>query len=200
MHKNKNNVTFEQSKKIKKIKKSLQDTFTLIRNDDKSRRSDRKRPQNFSKLHNLSTYSAQINEQNILQNNDDIYKLIVDIRANNIFCTLRNATKQTTIFSRSAGKYGINVTKNKIKLGLRTFLHEFITDISFIEQKVKVLFIYMAIPQFLRETILWTLKPLLKSCNTFVEIRYKKTFNGCRLKKLPRKKNFNPQKALDERK
>ena len=124
-------------------------------------------------------------------------KISIMIRSNNIFCNLRNITKNRTILARSSGKYRILISKKRLKHSATRVIKAFSR-----EAKKKLtrggVFISLIAPIKLRKKIIDILKVLrpfkLIGDNKryyramIIKVNDKKCFNGCRPAKRKRKK------------
>lgn len=117
--------------------------------------------------------------------------LALRVTANNIFCILRNNTRNKTICSASSGKYNIKTSKKTLRFAFKFVLTNFIKEIK-TKIKTKNLLISIVAPIKLRKKIVKFLAQQLfhrnRKTNLILKIKEMKCFNGCRPKKVKRKK------------
>jgi len=89
-------------------------------------------------------------------------KISIRIKANNIFCTLGNLSSKRTLIVKSAGKYGIKVSKRNLRVSFKNVLKLFLREIK---KKVKKKYIIIEIisPTHIRKQLInFILKNLSK--------------------------------------
>lgn len=115
-------------------------------------------------------------------------KLIqMKITQNNIFLNLKSLKKKIILYSLTSGVKKIKISKKTLKFNSRMLLHLFITKIKSFKIE-KILFINLVIPKYLRHTITQTFITRFRYLSLYFFINPKKCFNGCRVKKIRRKK------------
>jgi len=111
------------------------------------------------------------------------------IKQNNVFVSCYS--KKKTIQNRSAGIYKIKISKKKLKLNSILFIRKFFDTIVLKQSPIfsfTNIILHLIAPKHLRKQILkkgitkFQQKPILLGINP------KKSFNGCRAKKIRRKK------------
>jgi len=108
---------------------------------------------------------------------------------NNVFCTLKNVVSGEPIFTRSAGRYNLNISKKKLKFNSKLVINSFLKEIKKKLAK-KNFVVQLIVPEKLRiATLKLFLKGLPKKSKYIMQIESKKSFNGCRSAKKRRKKN-----------
>lgn len=115
--------------------------------------------------------------------------LSIKIRANNVFCTLKNIIKLKILKMCSAGKYKINVSKKSLKFNSKIIITTFIKSIRNMLSR-KGLIIRLSVPIRYKKKILKIITNLIRFNKRIClfEIKNNKCFNGCRPKKKNRKK------------
>lgn len=121
-----------------------------------------------------------------------ITKSVINITAtpNNVFCTLGCFASKKVLFSTSAGKSKVKISKKLLKFGHKIIIKQFLDTIKKLTNS-KHFIVIMSGPKRVRSSILKQLKEELKASQIIVNIKSKKCFNGCRPPKARRKKrNF----------
>ncbi len=117
------------------------------------------------------------------------YVLYLTIGQNNIFSTCKDIVTNKSFFTKSCGSFNIAISKRKVKFSASLFFNQirkFIKNIL----KNKIYILFVTAPRFLKKYISRYFIPrLFKKASQFL-LCYnpKKSFNGCRVKKLKRKK------------
>jgi len=122
----------------------------------------------------------------IMQNT---YALYLTISQNNIFSTCKDISKNLSFFTKSCGSFKIAISKKRLKFSASLFFYQirkFIKNI--LCNKISILFITS--PRFLKKYIskYFISKLFETTCPFLLCFNPKKSFNGCRVKKLKRKK------------
>lgn len=115
--------------------------------------------------------------------------LTIRVAQNNVFGTFSRLPEWHVIRSFSAGICQVKVSRRQLKVAVYMFI-----DILF--KKIRVLLkkaysrvaIILEVPRFLRKSILLKTQKYLFKVTRFILIQPRKCFNGCRVKKLRRKK------------
>jgi hypothetical protein len=116
------------------------------------------------------------------------YILSIKITPNNIFCVLKKNIDNKTVFLISAGLLKIKVSKKKLKFSSKLILQKVFKNVASIIQVKSVLLLRFSGPKNLRKRlILRALKAFSKN-RIILSLNNNKSFNGCRAKKLRRKK------------
>jgi len=120
-------------------------------------------------------------------------KISIRVARNNAFCTLISLKKEKTLFVYSSGKSKINLSKKKLKYFLNIFINKFFQKIKKYTKNWNNTIINLTVPKKKRFKFLKLLKYNLKKKyeplkNVLININPKKCFNGCRAKKVMRKK------------
>ena len=114
------------------------------------------------------------------------YIINIKITPNNIFCNLQTRNQRRTIVLLSAGILKLNISKKKLKFTSKFVLQKFSKNLRSLRKKFVL--INIKGPIKIRKKILRQLFYSLKSCKILVDVNSKKCFNGCRPKKIKRKK------------
>ncbi len=129
--------------------------------------------------------------------NTAIHRLTINVASNNIFCTLKNMDTNTMFHSVSSGSYKITVTKRSIRKNTKDIIESFFKDLQ--EKNFNYthsIAINLIAPSSFKKFILEILESqVLSKINMdsfcYIDINSKKKFNGCRTKKLIRKKRMS---------
>ena len=118
------------------------------------------------------------------------YKITIRSTQNNIYCTLSNVANKKVIFVISSGKCKINTSKKSLKFNSKQIIRTFLKKIRKHFKKGPSTLIVINLPKRLRKSVLKTIRfsYLKKKSRLIIELKNKKCFNGCRLKKKKRKK------------
>lgn len=150
---------------------------------------------NINKTNNSLYYDShklQFQKYNLVKSNQShIYKLVVNITSNNIFCTLINLKDQKTSLQLSAGKCNIICSKKLLKYATKIVLESFLkqSEVFLLSSEVIVKFSGpVRLRRFVLNSIFYNLR-LFKVSKIFFDIKQNKCFNGCRPAKKKRKKN-----------
>jgi ribosomal protein S11 len=163
------NLNFKKKKLIKKlrIKKKLKQLFN-------------KKPFFFNR-------NSLFLQKNI--NKKYFFKLIITLKANNIFCSFFNTKTKKTLKIISSGIYKIKTSKKSLKFSTKNILKMFLGTIK---KKYKLfnkkLLIKITAPIRIRKKIIKQLSNSFKTNSLIINIEEKKCFNGCRPSKKKRKK------------
>jgi ribosomal protein S11 len=114
-------------------------------------------------------------------------KINIRITPNNVFCTLKNISKNKIITIGSSGKYKIKTSKKTIRYSTKTIISSFLEEIKK-NLNSKHYIINIIGPIKIRKAILKQLSKYLKKKSIIINIDNKKCFNGCRPPKKKRKK------------
>jgi hypothetical protein len=114
--------------------------------------------------------------------------LTIKIRANNVFCTLKDCNSLKIIKMCSAGKYKINVSKKSLNFNSKVIIFKFVNSIQSLLKKNLIL--RLSVPIKFKKKILKIITDLINfKCRICIfEIKNDKCFNGCRERKKNRKK------------
>lgn len=107
------------------------------------------------------------------------------IKQNNIFVSCYS--KKKTIHSKSAGLYKIKISRKKLKLNSITFIRKCFKTLKLKNFYNKII-LYLIAPKNLRKQILKKCIVHFQKTPIILGINPKKCFNGCRAKKMRRKK------------
>ena len=124
-----------------------------------------------------------------LNNKENIkYNINIKITPNNIFCTLRKNKTNQTILLISAGILKLKISKKKLKYVNKILVQNFIDKIK---KKVRNTYCILKIsgPKKIIKFVTRQLIFFLKKTKLLVNNLSKKIFNGCRAKKIRRKKH-----------
>ncbi len=160
-------------------------TFKLIKTNPKKMSKFKRKYKRY-----ISSFMKYITFALILVKKRINLKFYITIRlgANNMFCTLKHLKKNKTIFSCSAGKYKLNVSKKKLKFMHKIILHKFFLKIKrYLKTKIKIL-VKLISPVRIRKVIIKRLKMLFKKNTLILNLQENKCYNGCRPKKQKKKK------------
>jgi ribosomal protein S11 len=129
-----------------------------------------------NKKSNLFFYKEKIN-----------YMIDIKITPNNMFCCLKtgNSTKQTLILL-SAGILKLNISKKKLKFASKYIMQKFLKNLRIIRKKY--IFLNVKGPAKIKKYIVKQIITSLKHSKLLINICENKSFNGCRPKKIKRKK------------
>jgi hypothetical protein len=132
----------------------------------------------------ISNNYNKILEQGIIKK-DLRYTIDIKITPNNIFCTFRSL--KTTLIVLTAGILKIKLTKRKLKFVSKILVQKFIKNLKkTIQGKVSILNISGPI-KLVKKIVTQFVKELSES-TLIINIKNKKSFNGCRPKKARKKK------------
>ena len=119
-------------------------------------------------------------------------KLDIKIKSNNIFCTFSQIEKNLILHNGSAGKYKIKLSKKLQKVNSKNILDIFF-DILEKEYEITTFnsfIINLISPVRLRKKIIRKIfEKINKNHNFYFKLKTNKCFNGCRARKVRRKKN-----------
>jgi len=119
----------------------------------------------------------------------DFSKIInIKIKANNIFCTLKNLDKKLTVYNMSAGKCKIKTSKKLLRYSIKQIVNFFFAKIRRIILNTKSILVNITGPKRIRKVVIKLFETNLKRRHLIININQKKCFNGCRAKKQKRKK------------
>jgi hypothetical protein len=163
MLKQKKNLNFFKKKNKKKIIKKRKKTFKFICKIERIKKAFRRFP----------TPKVTI--------------LKLNIRQNNIFATFLKLHEQRTLTTKSSGNFKIKVSKKRLKSSSYLFLK---TLFSLIKEKFKKkkLIVFLTSPRHLRRFIFRRFFFKFRKYFLIFCFDPKKCFNGCRVKKVKRKK------------
>lgn len=115
--------------------------------------------------------------------------LSIRVAQNNIFGTFSRLPDWHTMRAISAGIYNIKVSRRQLKTALNAFVDTFLKKLRVFFRKTYIrLAILLEVPRFLRKGILLKTQKYLFKLARFILIQPRKCFNGCRVKKMRRKK------------
>lgn len=118
-------------------------------------------------------------------------RISVRVGPNNIFCTLVDEKRKTTIYTTSSGKCGINTSKKTLRYSSKIVIQSFFDNIKKYSNKDHFLITIVG-PKKIKKLILEVISNNLKGKNLIIDVKSKKCFNGCR----PPKKRRKKQKGL----
>jgi ribosomal protein S11 len=122
-------------------------------------------------------------------NNKYFFRLIIKLKANNIFCSFLNTKVKKTLKIISSGIYKIKTSKKSLKFSTKNILKIFLGTIK---KKYKLsnkkLLIKITAPIRIRKKIIKQLTNSFKTNSLLINVEEKKCFNGCRPSKKKRKK------------
>lgn len=129
--------------------------------------------------------------------NPAIHRLTIRVASNNIFCTLKNMDTNTMFYAVSSGSYKTTVTKRSIRKNTKDIIESFFKDLQ--EKNFNYthpIAINLIAPSSFKKFILEILETqVLSKINMdnfcYIDVNSKKKFNGCRTKKLLRKKRMS---------
>jgi ribosomal protein S11 len=127
--------------------------------------------------------------QTLLNTKKEIVKTQININVtpNNIFCTLKDLSRNKILLIGSSGKYKINISKKTLKFKQKIIVLNFIEEIKkYLTKKLTI--ICITGPIKIRKNIIKQISLLLKNYKFLIKIKEVKCFNGCRPKKKKRKK------------
>jgi ribosomal protein S11 len=114
------------------------------------------------------------------------YVINIKVTPNNIFCNLTTNNQKKTIILLSGGILKLNISKKKLKFASKYVLQKFLKNLRNL-QKTFIL-INIKGPIKIKKNILKQLLHSLKGYKILIDINSNKCFNGCRPKKIKRKK------------
>jgi len=117
-------------------------------------------------------------------------KIILRVRPNNIFCTLKNLDSDKILINKSSGTYNLQISKKKLKYNIKMMLQFFFKDIEIYYKKERNVLIEVTCGIRIRKQIIKFLKQKIKKKNIVLQLNEKKCFNGCRPPKKKRKKRM----------
>jgi ribosomal protein S11 len=115
------------------------------------------------------------------------YSIHVKITPNNIFCVLKDNKKNKTILLISAGILKIKISKKKLKFVNKLLVQNFIFKIKE-KLKHKTCIVKISGPKKIIKFVSRQLIFSLNKSKLLINVLNKKVFNGCRAKKMRRKK------------
>lgn len=120
------------------------------------------------------------------------YKISIRFTQNNIFCTWRNNSKNKNLFFCSAGRYGVKISRKRLRFNnkfiIRSFLVGMRKKIKLKQKKQNRFLIEIICPIRLRKNLVKLIGKTLRKNIFILRFKEKKCFNGCRPKKMRRKK------------
>lgn len=116
------------------------------------------------------------------------YKQIsIRVTPNNVFCTLKNAAKNKTLYITSSGKSNTKTSKKVLRYSSKIIVQMFFEKIK--EHLVSKKFLINIIgPKKIKRALLEQISNTLKGKSLIINVDGKKCFNGCRPAKKKRKK------------
>lgn len=115
-------------------------------------------------------------------------QIYILIKANNIFCLLKDLASKKILLLYSSGQSKLHISKKTLRFNSKIFISNFlILSKKYLKEK-SFLFLTFLGPRNIRKKILKQITISLKKHVLVVDIRAKKSFNGCRPKKRRRKK------------
>lgn len=119
-----------------------------------------------------------------------LYKINIRLGQNNVFCTWLNALTKKSIFTRSSGRYNVKITRKRLRFNYKLIVRSFLREVKRkIKNKKKIRFLIEIIcPIRIRKKLVKLLVKSLKRHILILTFKEKKCFNGCRPKKMRRKK------------
>lgn len=137
----------------------------------------------------INPYFQKINVESISSTFSK--KISIKVTPNNVFCTLKNITKEKTIKIGSSGKYNVKTSKKTLRYSTKIIVGSFLEEIKN-ELQTKKLIVDLIGPIRIRKAILKQLSKYIRKSSTILNVQDKKCFNGCR----PPKKRRKKQKGL----
>jgi ribosomal protein S11 len=132
-----------------------------------------------------NTTFQKLNKKNIAKSFTN--RINIRITPNNVFCTLRNFSRNKTIYTTSAGKYNIKTSKKVVRFSSKLITQMFFEKIrSYLTSKKSIINIIG--PKKVKKSILEQVTNNFKNTSLIVNVDSKKCFNGCRPPKKRRKK------------
>ena len=114
-------------------------------------------------------------------------RINIRITPNNVFCTLRNTTSNTTTYITSAGKSKVKTSKKVLRFSSKIITQQFFEKIKE-NLAAKKLIINVIGPKKIKKSILEQISNNFKNKSLIINVDSKKCFNGCRPAKKRRKK------------
>lgn len=114
-------------------------------------------------------------------------KISIRITPNNVFCTLKDLSKNTTLKVASSGKYKIKTSKKTLRYSTKIIITSFLEEIKS-ELNSKKFVLNLIGPIRIRKAVLKQLSKYFKKSSLIINVDNKKCFNGCRPPKKRRKK------------
>jgi ribosomal protein S11 len=114
-------------------------------------------------------------------------KLNIRVTPNNVFCTLKNITKNKTTYVGSSGIYKVKTSKKTLRYSTKVVVGYFLGAIKK-ELNSKRFVVNIVGPIRTRKAILKQLAKYFKRSSLILNVESKKCFNGCRPPKKKRKK------------
>jgi len=115
----------------------------------------------------------------------------IKIKPNNVFCTLKDSVKNSTLYITSAGKCNVKTSKKTLRFSSKIIIQSFFDNIKKHIKSNKFL-INIIGPKKIRKSILEQFAINFKNRDLIINVKGKKCFNGCR----PPKKRRKKQKGL----
>lgn len=115
------------------------------------------------------------------------FNICIRITPNNIFCVLRDNIKNQTVILVSGGLIKIKISKKKLKFINKLFIETFISKIEE-NVKGKTCLVKISGPKKIIRFVSKQIIKSLKKSKLLINVLNKKVFNGCRAKKIRRKK------------
>jgi len=117
------------------------------------------------------------------------FLLTIKILANNVFCSFKNLQLNKTVFIYSAGLLHLKMAKRKLKTTPKLIIDMFLSRVDSELQRPELLLVNITAPMAIKEVILESLfSGSIKKNNLIINIKDKKSFNGCRPRKRRRGK------------
>jgi hypothetical protein len=123
----------------------------------------------------------------------EYFSINIKCSQNNVFCTLANVLSNKIVFSCSAGKYNVSISRKSLRYNVIPVLTYFFQEIKQITTKAKILIVIFTLPINLKKNVLSFVFSQIydktKKKTIFFVLKNKKCFNGCKSKKKKRKKH-----------
>jgi hypothetical protein len=117
------------------------------------------------------------------------FLLTIKVLANNVFCSFKNLQLNKTVFIYSAGLLRLKMTKRKLKTTPKLIIDMFLTRVESELKQTELLLVDITAPMLIKEYILESVfSGSIKQNNLIINIKDKKSFNGCRPRKRRRGK------------
>ena len=89
-------------------------------------------------------------------------KIILRVRPNNIFCTLKNLDSDKILINKSSGTYNLQISKKKLKYNIKMMLQFFFKDIEIYYKKERNVLIEVTCGIRIRKQIIKFLKQKIR--------------------------------------
>jgi hypothetical protein len=124
----------------------------------------------------------------LLNSSTNYYILSIKITPNNFFCVLKKNIVNKTVFLISSGLLKIKVSKKKLKFSSKLILQKILKNVGSVIGAKSILLLRFSGPKNLKKRLLLRVLKFFSKNRIILTLKNNKSFNGCRAKKLRRKK------------